>query len=146
LGAWGRRDAERLSATYGRWAFPTQWAAEHLDADVVVDATIEVGGRANMEERKCREVMETLVRHYLCLTQKIAWMSRTGEGEKWNGKYLVYSLRTSWQRSDQRDAGVVDHPGTASHGIESLGTAPYVQIMCHAAETYWGEGWSWRRS
>lgn len=145
MGAWGRRDVERLSATYARWVFPTQWAAEHLDADVVVDATIEVGGRANMEERKCREVMETPVRRYLCLTRTTEW-SRTGEGEKWNGRYLAYSLRTSWQKSDQRDAG---HLGTAIHGIVPLGTAPNVQIMCHAAETEAGErgeGWSWKRS
>ena len=122
MGVWGTMDAERLSATYGRWAFPTHWVAEHLDADVVVVATIEVDGRANMEEHMCRGVMETLARRYLCLTQTIEW-SRTGEGEKWNGKYLVYSSQTSRQSSDQRDDAVVEHSGTAVHGIGLLGIA-----------------------
>jgi hypothetical protein len=94
----------------------------------------------------CREVTETLDRRYPCLTRTIEWRSRTGEGEKGNGKYLVYSLRTSWQKSDQRGAG---HLGTAIRGIGSLGIAPYVQITCHAVETEAGErgeGWSWKRS
>lgn len=109
----------------------------------VVVATIGEGRRANMGRGKSREVMETLVRRYLCLTR-----SRTGEGEKGSGKDLANSLRTSWQTSDQKDPAA--DPGIANHGTGSMGIAP---IRCHKAviETETPrrkrvDGWSWRRS
>jgi hypothetical protein len=89
--------------------------------------------------------MESLVHRYLCLTQTTVWRNRTGEGEKQNGKGLAYSLRTSWETSEQKNPAAVEHPGTAIHGSRSLGTALYVYHVAET-ETEAREGWSGRCS